>query len=364
MRRLSSSCLIASLVMVSTYPSYAQGPTTTPAAAPAEVTTPTRSTVIHVPPSEAHHDQDLKISAVVDAAWTETSLVVKYRPAGSAQKYAESPFERSSAGGYFATLPASVLKRPGVEYYIVGLLPSGEEVLHFASPDSPHLVAVHTTHQVRWAEKELRRLGGYRSDVALMVKAHNFGNRYGLDDYFVRSELTWTHKLLVRYLYSISLGYGLIEGRTPEDERFNALDEPRGARYGYAAVKLRLSQSVWADAKTSMGVSRKGFVVGAGVGFTLGRPWRSNLSFGAEILDDMGPSAWFRLQWNTVPPLLMGATVYKTDLPGAALSGGSFIMYDVIYPINPRVQVRANVSFGSRDGPGNFGAGAGTAFSF
>lgn len=360
MRRVSSTCVLAGVLLAGVSQSLAQD---APSKA-SEGAMPTRSMVLHVPPSEAPNDQALKITAVVDAAWVETSLVVKYRPARSNQTYAESPFERSSAGGYFATVPDSAMRRPGVEYYIVGQLPNGEETLHFASPDAPQLVAVHTTQQVRWAEEELRRLGGYRSDVDLSVQGHNFGNRYGLDDYFVRSELTWTHRLLVKTLYSISLGYGFIEGDTPESESFNAVSDSRGARYGFAEVKLRLSRSVWADGKVSMGVSRNGLIVGAGVGVTLGRPWRSNLNFGVEILDDMGPSAWFRLQWDTVPPLLMGATVYKTDLPGAELSGGSFIMYDVIYPVAPRVQVRANVSFGSRDGPGNFGAGAGTSFSF
>lgn len=361
MRLVSSISLLSCILLANAAPAPAQ---TRVAAKGADSKAPGRSTVLHIPPSEAAAEDELRLVAVVDAAWVEASLVVKYRPRGSSGAFAESPFERSSAGGYFASLPASAMRRPGVEYYIAGQLPDGTEVLHFASPDAPHAIAVAPSLQVRWAEKERQRLGGHVSEVSLDVRGHNFGNRFQNTDQFLRGELEWTHRLLTRWLYSISLGYGFIEGRTPGDTTSDAVVEPRGARYGYAGVRLRLHRSLWADAQASMGFSRDGFIVGGGGALTLGRPWRSNISFGAEYLVDMGPSAWFRLQWDTVPPFLMGATVYKTDLPGAALANGSFVIYDISYPVSPRFQVRGSLSFGSRDGPGHFGGGLGTTFAF
>ena len=50
---------------------------------------------------------------------------------------------------------------------------------------------------------------------------------------------------------------------------------------------------------------------------TLGKPWRSNVSIGGEAMGDRGPTGWIRLQWDTAPPVLMGASIVRTDLPGA-----------------------------------------------
>lgn len=323
-----------------------------------------RSTVLHVAPVEAQGEVALRLVAVVDAAWTEAALVLRYRPSGSTGEFAESPFERSSAGGYYATIPADAMTEPGIEYYIAGQSPDGRENLHFASAREPHHVVVAPSQAERWAEKERRRLGGHMSDVSLDIRGHNFGNRYGNRDQYIRGEIDWTHRLLMTTLYSISLGYGMIDGYTPNSAEDDAVSERRGARYGYGGIRLRLHPSVWVDGSALLGVDRDGFVVGASGVLTLGKPWRANVSAGAEFFQEIGPSLFIRLQWDTVPPFLMGAAVVKTDLPAATLTDGSFIVYDIAYPVTPRVTLRGSLSFGSRDGPGNFGGGLGTSFSF
>lgn len=320
------------------------------------------STVLHLPPSEARGGVDLRLTAVVDAAWTEAALMVRYRPMGTGA-FAESPFERSSAGGYFATIPGRAVSRPGIEYYIAGQLPDGTETLHFASARLPHQVIVTPSQAVRWAEKERARLGGHVSTVGFAVDGHNFGNRFGNHDRYLRGELTWTHRLLGA-LYAISLGYGFIEGETPDQTGAMAMTILTGARYGAGGVTLRLSRSLWLDGRAALGVSRGGLILGGGGAITFGQPWRSNVVLGVESMQALGPSFWVRLQWDTVPPFLMGAAIMKTDLPAATLANGSFIIYDVSYPITPRLTLRGSLSFGSRDGPGNFGGGLGAQMAF
>src|SRR5688572_4867383 len=99
-----------------------------------------RAIVHHVPPAETAGGEALRLVADVDDAWTEKRLVARYRRSGSVKNtpYAEINFERSSIGGYYATIPAGDVKRPGVEYFIVGVLGDGSEVTHFASPNWPH----------------------------------------------------------------------------------------------------------------------------------------------------------------------------------------------------------------------------------
>jgi hypothetical protein len=109
----------------------------------------------------------------------------------------------------------------------------------------------------------------------------------------------------------------------------------------------------------------EGFDHGVRGGLTFGKPWRSCLTIGGERLGDLGPSAWVRLQWDTAPPLLMGASIVRTDLPGAVVdAAGLYLGYDVSYRIAQRLTLRGQLSYGSRDGAAHFGGGFGSSVEF
>jgi hypothetical protein len=322
-----------------------------------------RASVLHVPPGQALDAEPLRLVAVIDAAVAEPIIVARYRPLGSAGEFHEAPFERSSAGGYFATLPAEAVTRPGIEYYIAGRDAAGAEVVHFASERQPHPVVVDAPLVERLAESDEERMGGRLDAIRLDVDGHNFGNRYGRHDYFLRSELQWTHHFL-RNLYAISFGYGAIEGKTPETDEPGALAVKKSARFGFSEVRTRLYESVFVDLRATLGVDRDDLEYGGSGALILGRPWRSSFQVGGEVLRSMGPTAFVRLQWDTAPPFLMAASVVKTDLPDAVLSDGLYVKYDIIYPLLDRLDLRAAVSYGSRDGASHWGGGAGAALSF
>ncbi len=332
-----------------------------PAARPAPP--PQHASVLHVPPGQAEDAEPLRLVAVIDAAASEPLIVARYRRLGSAGAYREVPFERSSAGGYFATVPAEAVSRPGVEYYIAGRDASGAEVPHFASEREPHPVLVEAPLVERLGQSDEERMGGRLDSVRLDIDGHNFGNRYDRHDYFVRGELAWTHHFL-RTLYAISFGYGGIEGKTPETDEPGALAVKKSARYGFSEVRTRLYEAVFVDLRATLGVDRDDLEYGGSGAVTLGRPWRSCLQIGGEMLRSMGPTAFVRLQWDTAPPFLMGASVVKTDLPDAVLTDGLYIKYDIIYPLMDRLDVRAAISYGSRDGASHWGGGAGAALAF
>jgi hypothetical protein len=323
-----------------------------------------RASLLHVPPSQAPDSEPLRLVAVIDAAVTEQVIVARYRRIGSQEKYAEAPFERSSAGGYFATVPAESVARPGVEYYIAGVDEGGTEIIHFASDRAPHRIRVEAPLVERLAAADEARLEGRLDSIRIDVDGHDFGNRYqGGKDWFLRSELQWTH-LFLQHLYAVSFGFGAIEGKTPESELPEATSVKRGARYGFSEVRARLHESVFVDLRTTLGVDREDLEYGAGGALILGRPWRSSLQIGGEMLRSMGPTAFVRLQWDTAPPFLMAASVVKTDLPDAVLTDGLYIKYDLSYPLVQRLMLRASVSYGSRDGDAHWGGGAGAALSF
>ncbi|HTJ44070.1 MAG TPA: hypothetical protein VL463_18315 [Kofleriaceae bacterium] len=312
--------------------------------------------LLHIPPGSARPGEPIELVAVIDAPAAEPALVVHWRAIGGAI-WRDAPFERSSAGGWYATIPAA--SPPGVEYYI------GEpDHAHFASAASPQQITVEPELIDRLEDQERARTRDLPDQVALDLEGHDFGNRYGHSDYYARAELSWTHRFL-RTLDAASFGAGGITGRTPSMDGADATIDPRDARYGFAAARLRLAPAIFVDARATVGVSQEGFMKGFGGSITLGRPWRSNLSFGGEALDALGGSAFVRLQWDTAPPLLMGASIVRTDLPGALVSAdGLLLRYDVSYTVAARFTIRGALSYGARDGSAHFGGGLGTAIAF
>lgn len=357
------SNLRTSILIVAALPALAlaQAPAApqppTPAAAP-------HALVIHVAPASTPGNKPVELEAMIDAPFAE-SLSARWRAIGS-NDWQDVPFERSSAGGWYASLPAA--RPPGLEYYIRGQDVNGAEVLHFASAHAPHVVRVDPTLFDRLEAIDRERLGFMNNQVSVDVMGHNFGNRYDQPDRFLRGEITYTYRLL-RQLHHIAFGFGTIQGKTPvyDSDGMNLVTdyENKGLRYGFGEVRLRAHPSVFFDVRVALGVSHEGFDQALRGQVTFGKPWRSSVSVGGEIIGDLGPSAWVRLQWDTAPPLLMGASIMRTDLPGALVeSAGLYIGYDVAYQVADRLTIRAQLSYGSRDGTANPGGGLGTAVDF
>jgi hypothetical protein len=318
-----------------------------------------RALVVHVPPLASMPNTPIELSAMIDAPFAET-LDVQWRAVGEASWH-ELPFERSSAGGWYASIPGS---RAPVEYFIRGRDAAGIEVSHFASAAAPHVVRVDPTAIDRLESLDRTRLDNHRNQVMLEVTGHNFGNRFELEDRFVRGELGFTHRLW-RVLHHISFGFGSIGGKTPRISASDGVVETNNLRFGYGEVRVRAHRSVFLDARAALGVSHEGFDQGIRGQVTFGKPWRSCVQVGGEFFGDLGGSAWVRLQWDTAPPFLMGAAIMRTDLPGSTIdSSGLYLAYDVSYLIANTFTIKAQLSYGSRDGRANVGGGLGTGVDF
>jgi len=314
--------------------------------------------VVHVPPTASAAGAPIELEAMIDAPYAE-KLVVHYRAVGE-PTWHDTPFDRSSAGGWYAELPPAV--PPGIEYYIAGTDVAGHEVDHFASQKAPHVVHVEAELNDRLEANDRARLGNLGNEVSFDVAGHDFGNRYDLADHFVRGELTYTHRVL-RSLHEVGFGFGAIEGKTPTT--MEDASTVKGSRYGFGQIRVRVHPSVFLDGRVGLGVSQDGFGGTTRGQVTFGKPWRSCLQMGAEYMSGLGPSGWVRLQWDTAPPLLMGASIVRTDLPGAVTQSiGLYVAYDIAYRITDRITVKGQVSYGPRDGVAHPGGGLGTAVAF
>ncbi|MCW5805469.1 MAG: hypothetical protein KIT31_24075 [Deltaproteobacteria bacterium] len=317
--------------------------------------------VMHVPPHTADAGADLDLEAQIDAPFAEV-LSVRWRPLGADVAWREAAFERAFAGGWFATIPKA--SAPGVEYYIRGRDSAGAEVAHFASEASPHVVRVVPSLTDRLEELDRARLGDRRNEVSLDVLGHDFGNRYPVRDRYLRGELAYTRRLW-REIHHVSFGFGAIQGETPDTSAPDGRELDKGVRYGFGEARFRAHESVFLDARLALAASHAGFTGGVRGQMIFGKPWRSSVFVGGEYLGDVGGSAWVRLQWDTAPPLLMAASVVRTDLPGAEIAAaGLYIAYDVSYRVASHVTMKAQLSYGARDGEAHFGGGLGSAVDF
>lgn len=320
---------------------------------------PKRAVLRHVPPVEANANQDLKILAIIESAWVEDGLLAHYRVAGSSA-YASLDFERSSAGGYFAMIPGSSVGRQGVEYYISG---RQAKALHFASAENPQLIRVEPATGDRWMEVERARLGDYRYAVDASLNLYDFGNTHGRDR-FVQGHVDWSH-LLVEDLYAIHLGFAFIQGKTPSGTQDDAITNAARVRYGYGGVRWRLRDKVWIDGKAMLGFGQDGFAAGIGGALTLGNDWRTAVTVGAEAMTELSYKAFMRLQWDTVPFVLMSAEVATTNQPDAQIDAGSYVEFKVRYPLTRAMEIAGTLNFAARGNrPGGFGGGLHTRWMF
>jgi outer membrane receptor for ferrienterochelin and colicin len=99
-----------------------------------------RSTFSHQPPDEARAGEAFVIEGNLGGSSVFRRLVAKVRGAG--QDYEDFALALQYGDLYRATLPASRMVSPGIEYYIEGLTPTDERVALLGSADAPVRVQV------------------------------------------------------------------------------------------------------------------------------------------------------------------------------------------------------------------------------
>ena len=159
----------------------------------------------------------------------------------------DTPFERSSTGGWFAMLPPAA--PPGVEYYIRGTDTAGAEVDHFASAAAPHVVRVDPTVADRLETLDRARLG----DLDRRGRARR--RRRTTSATATTSPTTscaasWSTRIACcASLHEVGFGFGSIQRPHAGDVGADDADVPtHGVRYGFGQVRA---------ARRSVGVRRR-----------------------------------------------------------------------------------------------------------
>jgi hypothetical protein len=124
--------------------------------------------ILHVPAPEAPVSKAMILSAKIVAAWHFAKATVYYRRVGT-REYKAATLERSSTGGYAATIPAKEVAPPGVEYYIASKDRKGKERQHFAGPNNPHQVVVRGKAETQKFRNYLARHKGNHSRARVPI---------------------------------------------------------------------------------------------------------------------------------------------------------------------------------------------------
>lgn len=325
--------------------------------------------IVHVPPAEVEAGTALVLEAEVDRAW-EGELIVRYRAQGRARWHV-TRFEKTD-DGFLATLPATVVEPPGVEYFIDGA---------FATAQHPHRVAVYESDSAVRVRRELDHVRGRRARARVAGEWVSYGARDARNtdgqtetarDLYYRLEADFTYRVLRFPLYSIRFGTTRLLGRTPvtrrDEDACGAADCELDTGFragGWFELRFRARRATDLDLRGMALATPTGFGLGARGELRFGDEYGSHVALGVEAIADVGRATWFRLGWDTVDGFPMAATVELTDFPASHRATGVRLLFDIHHPFDSGLRLGARAGYQARDQQiGGATLGASASFEF
>ena len=336
--------------------------------------------VRHVPVAEAEAGEALTVPARVERGF-ESTVTLHFRPVLSAT-WSTAEFQRQGEE-WAAVIPAGQMLAPGVDYFIEVAGPDGRPQAVFASSAMPHRITVRRSAGDVRRDRELAAAAGHRSRFSTMAEWVDFGTRtYQKDgmereipDRYYRIDASYTYLLLAYPLKGFRIGGLRLLGTSPDVARDDGEECPgtladcdleAGFKVGgYAELRFALQEGVEIDTRGTFMATKEGFNIGGRGELRFGVEDGSHVAMGAELLADVGSSAFFRLGWDTVPGVPMTAAVEVLDYPADLRAAGVRLVYGVAHPFDSGLRLGARVSYQARDElVGGAGAGLTASMDF
>jgi hypothetical protein len=287
--------------------------------------------VHHAPPAVATAGSVLQIQASIDFPHLVRRAFVVYRAVDATASAGERSwssvvFLRGSPGPYVATVPATAVVHPGLEYAIELEFVDGRREALFASREAPHRVSVPEDLMDLHDRAALERVRGKRSTVATFAEYVSFGDsparaRGGAlenaTDRYYRVEGSYAFRPL-RLVDEFAVRVGAVRGESPRSD-----PDTRDVGLNYAAptLRLRLGEGVRLDGTFLTSVTEEGFSLGTGAGLDIGDPYGSKLRFGFETIRGFGSRVFGRVDLMAASALRLSPQVEATDMPHAERFG-------------------------------------------
>ena len=326
--------------------------------------------VAHTPPASVTADSPLVLSAqVVDIQITGV-LVLFWRTTGE-QQWNEVVFDR--VGDHWeATVPATAMRYPGLEYAILTRDGDGRSKPRFASPEAPFQVRVIGDTPRSREQRRLEAYRGQRNKARVYGASVNFGQEDGgSPDAFWDLGASMEYRAL-RTLHALRFSADRRRGQTPvmaEGEvpgTLTATAESLDAGYtrGAAAAEVAVVETVGLIAGAELGVDQEGFTAGFTAGVRIGRPAGTQMVVDYNAVQFVGRAARIALTWDTIERLPMTAGIGVTTFP-ADEAWATQLTYDLAPRIGEHLSIELGTSYQARTAlAGGFGARAGVGWSY
>jgi hypothetical protein len=275
-------------------------------------------TVAHDPPKRAQTGQQVPLVFVLDRPDDVASAYLHYRPRGN-RTYRSMLLVREHEIYLRGTLPAEIVKTPGVDYFVEVSTPSGRSGLAVGTPRAPIEVEV--------AQPTiLDRFGSApgRSSVKIAMNYLDFATfdkRAGdHTDRMIQANVDFIYKL-ESAVESIGVGYGVYAGAGGETNTVWDPSNPlphAGFHYGYADMEVGgTSEGVHLSAGGQLiaGVGKTGFGMGGEGRFRIGERDGTNLAFIGRSVEEVGFLTDLRFGTRPTPGMLLGISVGATNQP-------------------------------------------------
>jgi hypothetical protein len=241
----------------------------------------------------------------VTAAW------LHYRRVGT-DTYRRVELVRDGDAYLRATIAASEVAAPGVEYFVEVLTSAHEVGVAVGSPTQPVRVAVDAP-----GESTLLRDPRNRSRISVSTAYLDFGGfdeRAGTTDHMTVFEADFLYRLRTT-LYGIRVGLGVLSGEGGfKDPQLGPA--PKSAfHYGYTEVELRARANIALLARLIAGEGDDGLGWGGEARVRLGDEEGTNLTFGASTVAGVGFVSELKFQWMAFPRFPLGLGIAVGDQP-------------------------------------------------
>lgn len=313
--------------------------------------------------TRAHEPLDLAI----ELAPRFHGAVLHARADGEAA-YASLPMKAAGPGYWTATLPASIVRAPDVEYFVEGVDANGVATPLVGTASEPRSTTVEDPDRVVHPRK-LRATAAAWSDYA------SFDSR-SAQDYVWQTEGWFGLRFGDDGVRALRSGFGVYRGRggtLHELDDLHLTGRSVGLTYGYLETEIAFTPLYAVIGRGVIGLREDGLAGGAQGFFRVGNDLRTNLLLGGEVLGGIGLRGIVELDWNTLPRVPVVLRTEVTNQPAgfpAQTSGvstgtgeiGARAIVQAGYRFADALTLSARVSYQGRT-INHAGPGAGAAVS-
>jgi hypothetical protein len=318
-------------------------------------------------PDNAAAGQALELAVGVRVAAPVRSLLLHVRPIDESG-YRSQPMTLDDNRHARATVPAALVRAPGLAYFIEAVGNDGTVVPAVGSVSEPRSVRV-----LAKGEKKATPDALPGSRVRFSSEIASFDGVSGRD-YYLITEGDFLLRLRRGHLYGIRMGYGHYRG---EGGTVQQLDEQKlqpasaGFTYGFFETELAINDLLGVAMRGTLGLGRpensneqqQAVTGGVQLRLRVGAPEGTRLVLAGELLPEIGQRAFLALYWDVIKRLPMAAEVQVTDQPVNSDELGVRLIYELGFEVTERLAIALRPSYQLRTIK-HAGPGVGLAASF